>query len=218
MPPLYSLERIRQVYQRRLVLEVEEMGISGEAITGIYGPNGSGKSTLLRILALIEAPESGVVRFKGVPARPSDLSLRRRVTLLSQSPYLLKRSVLKNVGYGLKIRGARGRRRKSRRALEMVGLDPEEFGGRMWHELSGGEAQRVALAARLALEPEVLLLDEPTAYLDEESSEKIRSAALFARKEWGAALVLVSHDHDWLRSVCTKIWYMRKGRLAAETF
>lgn len=136
-----------------------------------------------------------------------------KVSLLAQSPYLLKRSVLGNVVYGLKIRGIADRKNKGREALRMVGLDPAEFAGRTWHELSGGEARRVALAGRLALEPRVLLLDEPTAYLDEESAEKIRSAVMLAREQRQTAIVLVSHDYAWLSTSCERILQIHRSRL-----
>ena len=216
MPPLYQLENIRQVYAQRVAIDIPRLTVKGGEIVGIYGPNGSGKSTLLRIMGLVEFPVQGRLLFRGEPASPSDLHSRRKVTLLSQSPYLLKRSVLGNVSYGLKIRSIADKKDKAREAMAMVGLDPREFSGRMWYELSGGEAQRVALAARLVLEPEALLLDEPTAYLDEKSAEKIRSAALFAREKWGTALILVSHDHAWLGSVCERILHMHQGRLKAS--
>ena len=213
MTPLYTLENVKQTYAQREVLHIERLLLHPGEIIGLYGPNGSGKSTLLRILALVESPAAGRINFEGRPAHPNDLASRRKVTLLSQSPYLLKRSVLGNVVYGLKIRGIPDRKSKAREALRMVGLDPAEFAGRMWHELSGGEAQRVALAGRLALEPRVLLLDEPTAYLDDQSAEKIRSAALFARKQWQTALVLVSHDYAWLSTSCERILQIHRGRL-----
>ena len=216
MRPLYELENIRQIYARRVVLEIDRMVVYPGEIIGISGPNGSGKSTLLRILALLESPVRGRVFFAGRPANPNDLQSRRQVTLLSQSPYLLKRSVLGNVSYGLKIRGITGKKEKARAALSMVGLDPQEFAGRMWYELSGGEAQRVALAARLAIQPGALLLDEPTAYLDEDSAERIRSAALYAGKKWNTALILVSHDNAWLGSVCQRILRMRRGCLQSS--
>ncbi|MBS3731503.1 MAG: ABC transporter ATP-binding protein [Desulfobacterales bacterium] len=216
MPPLYELENIRQVYARRVVLEIDQMVVYPGEIIGLSGPNGSGKSTLLRILAMLESPVRGRIFFSGRPANPNDLQSRRQITLLSQSPYLLKRSVLGNVSYGLKLRGITGKKEKARAALSMVGLDPQEFAGRMWYELSGGEAQRVALAARLAIRPGALLLDEPTAYLDEYSAERIRSAALYAVEKWNTALVLVSHDHAWLGSVCQRILQMHRGRLQAS--
>ncbi len=213
MPPLYELDNIRHIYGRRTVIEIKRLQFNPGEIVGIHGPNGSGKSTLLRVLGFIEAPSRGQIFFEGKPAHPNDLRCSRRATLLPQAPYLLKRSVLSNVAYGLKIRGISDKKKKAHEALTMVGLDPGTFSGRMWYALSGGEAQQVALAARLVLRPKVLLLDEPTAYLDENSSGKIRSAALFARQKWGTALILVSHDQAWLNSVCQRRLKMLRGRL-----
>jgi tungstate transport system ATP-binding protein len=92
-----------------------------------------------------------------------------------------------------------------------LGLDPDTFARRQWDELSGGEAQRVALAARLVLNPRVLLLDEPTASVDARSSELIRSASLRARNDWGTTLVIASHDREWLYDVCDEVLHLFKG-------
>jgi tungstate transport system ATP-binding protein len=100
-----------------------------------------------------------------------------------------------------------------RRALEKVGLDPTRFSQRSWRELSGGEAQRVALAARLVLKPKVLLLDEPTANVDRESSELILRAVLDARNQWGTTLIIISHQLTWLRQIADHILALDYGRL-----
>jgi tungstate transport system ATP-binding protein len=100
-------------------------------------------------------------------------------------------------------------------ALALVGLDPGRFAGRMWHQLSGGEVKRVALAARLALHPRVLLLDEPTANLDRDSAELVRRAVLAARERHGTTLVISGHDQIWLRAICDDILWLRDGSLAA---
>jgi NAD(P)-dependent dehydrogenase (short-subunit alcohol dehydrogenase family) len=99
-------------------------------------------------------------------------------------------------------------------ALLKVGLDPARFSHRSWRELSGGEAQRVALAARLVLEPKVLLLDEPTASVDRESSELILRAALDARDRWGTTLIIISHQLTWLRQIADRILSMDYGKLS----
>lgn len=211
--PLYSLVKIRQTYAGRTVLDVDRLDIHGRTITGVIGPNGSGKSTLMRILAFIEEPAEGRLTFQGHAWPRVDLAARRQVTMLAQEPYLLKRSVQGNVAYGLKVRGMSDIRSRVDRALEQVGLHPDRFAHRSWRELSGGEAQRVALAARLALQPKVLLLDEPTASVDRESSELIRNAALDARNRWGATLVIISHRLDWLHHVADRILSMDYGRL-----
>ncbi|MFP3927754.1 MAG: energy-coupling factor ABC transporter ATP-binding protein [Desulfobacteraceae bacterium] len=211
--PLYKLENVRQVYSGATVLELDRLEIEASTIIGVIGPNGSGKSTLMRILAFVEAPAAGSVVFRGLPLSRVGLEVRRRVTMLSQEPYLLKRSVRANVGYGLKVRGERGILSRVDKALRQVGLAPERFAHRSWRELSGGEAQRVALAARLVIRPEVLLLDEPTASVDRESSKLIQDAALDARNRWGATLIVISHHIEWLRQVADRIISMDYGRL-----
>ncbi|MFH1138182.1 MAG: ATP-binding cassette domain-containing protein [Pseudomonadota bacterium] len=211
--PLFSLENIRQEYNGRTVLALGDLKIEPREIIGLCGPNGSGKSTLLRILAFFEDPVAGRVFFRGEHLTSRDGKVRREITLLSQEPYLLKRSVWSNVGYGLKIRGEKGSGEKIRQSLEMVGLDPVKFGRRAWFELSGGEAQRVALAARLVIRPRVLLLDEPTASLDPENAVLIQKAALQAREIWGTTLVVVSHNHAWLESMADRVFMLSHGRM-----
>ncbi len=199
---IYQLKGIRHYYGDTKVLDIPEMSIKPGTITGILGPNGSGKSTLLKLLAFVQKPSHGQVFYKGQAEHPFSQNVRSKVTLLTQKPYLLKRSVFENVIYGLKIRKELDRlEHRVYKALTRVGLDPEIFAQRMWHELSGGEAQRVALAARLILKPDVLLLDEPIASVDADSAARIRKAALEAKKELGTTLVIVSHDKLWLNSI-----------------
>ncbi|MDZ7698536.1 MAG: ABC transporter ATP-binding protein [Deltaproteobacteria bacterium] len=213
---MYHLEGVRQVYGGRRVLDVDRLSIHAQSITGLIGPNGSGKSTLMRILAFVEAPASGRLTFQGLPLSQVGLDARRQVTMLSQEPYLLKRSVQGNVSYGLKLRGISDTRVRVHQALKQVGLDPVRFAHRSWRELSGGEAQRVALAARLALRPKVLLLDEPTASVDRDSSRLIQRAALNARNQWGGTLIVISHQLEWLGRVADRILHMDYGRLVED--
>jgi tungstate transport system ATP-binding protein len=211
---LYRIQNIDHYYDDKQVLSIEDVSIPAATITGLIGPNGSGKSTLLKLLAFLEEPSNGAILFKGKKVVPFDDAVRYRVTLLTQEPYLMRRSVFDNVVYGLKIRGATGDLRELvAAALGQVGLDPENFAGRKWSALSGGEAQRVALAARLVLKPEVLLLDEPTASVDAHSARLIRKASLHARKEWGATLVVATHDWQWLYETCDSVLHLLHGRL-----
>jgi tungstate transport system ATP-binding protein len=210
--PLIALDNIRQRYSGRTVLEIDHLEFAEGSITGLAGPNGSGKSTLLRMLAFLDSPAQGTISFLGRPA-PARSGVNRQVTLLVQEPYLLKRTVFANVAYGLRIRSKNDIPAKVARALEIVGLDPAIFAKRQWFELSGGEVQRVALAARLALKPKLLLMDEPTASLDAKSAELIHNAALSARDEYGASLVIASHDMAWLEAVTDHIHHLENGRL-----
>ena len=214
-PPVYKIDNLVHSYNHKPVLEIDRLTVEPAAILGLVGPNGSGKSTLLKLMAFIFKPTRGKIMFRGRPALPFDEAVRSQVTLLTQEPYLMKRTVFNNVAYGLKVRGAHeNRQRPVNEALEMVGLDPGSFSRRQYEELSGGEAQRVALAARLVLRPKVLLLDEPTASVDAASSERIRSASLRARDEWGTTLVIASHDREWLFDVCDEVVHLFKGKLA----
>jgi tungstate transport system ATP-binding protein len=211
--PIYRIENLVHRYNGRAVLAVDRLAIEPASIVGLAGPNGSGKSTLLKLLAFIQRPTEGRVYFDGEPAAPFDEAVRFQVTLLTQEPYLMKRSVSKNIAYGLKIRREGKRLHASvGDALAMVGLDADIFAGRQWDQLSGGEAQRVALAARLVLRPRVLLLDEPTASVDAASSELIRAASLRARSEWGTTLVIASHDRQWLYDICDNVIHLFKGK------
>ncbi len=210
--PIYRIESLVHRYHSDPVLAVDRLDIEPASILGLVGPNGSGKSTLLKLMAFIFRPTQGRILFDGKPAFPFDESVRFLVTLLTQDPYLMKRSVFKNIAYGLKVRGTREDWGPPvHDALAMVGLDPDTFARRQWDELSGGEAQRAALAARLVLKPRVLLLDEPTASVDAASSELIRAASLRARSEWGTTLVIASHDREWLYDVCDEVIHLFKG-------
>jgi tungstate transport system ATP-binding protein len=210
---LFRLEGVEQQYGGRTVLRVESLTIAENSIIGLTGHNGSGKSTLLRILAFLEDPSEGRVFFRGKPCFARHDAIRKKVTLLPQEPYLLKRSVGANVAYGLRVRGETDASLKIAEALDMVGLPAERFAKRSWHELSGGEAQRVVLATRLVLRPAVLLLDEPTTSLDAESTHLIKKASIAARRDWNTTLVIACHDMPWLESVCDSILVLDNGRV-----
>jgi tungstate transport system ATP-binding protein len=182
---------------------------------GIVGPNGSGKSTLLKLAGFVEKPSAGMIRFDGLPGEPFDSRIRRRICLMPQEPFLLKRTVFSNVAYGLRVRNDRSRLElRVHQALAWVGLSAHDFADRPWFALSGGEAQRVALAARLVLKPDALLLDEPTANVDAFSSQLIKEAALRAREEWGTTLLIASHDQPWLYESADSLLQLFDGRVA----
>lgn len=213
--PAYHISDLEHRYNRHPVLSIEELLIRPASITGLIGPNGSGKSTFLKLLAFIESPTAGRIVYRDAPLQPfADAVRRDRITMLTQEPYLLKRSVADNIAYGLKIRGETEQLTdRVAQALNWAGLEAGAFLKRPWYELSGGEAQRVALAARLVLKPRVLLLDEPTANVDADSAWLIKDASLKARKEWGTTLVIASHDWHWLYEICDGVLHFFAGRV-----
>lgn len=197
MSLLYEGYGLQRRYGARLALHLPELHVRRGRVLAITGPNGSGKSTLLRMLAFLEAPDAGTLRFHGAQG----VAPRLQATLLLQEPYLLKCSVFDNVAYGLRMRGQTANLSAVvETALSTVGFSPESMRQRQWRELSGGERQRVSLAARLALQPLALLLDEPTSNLDVQSAVTIQKAVRHA-VENGATVVVASHDHHWLEEL-----------------
>jgi tungstate transport system ATP-binding protein len=195
---MYRLDSIRKCYGSIVALDIEELTIGEGRIYTLMGANGAGKSTLLNILAFLSPPTSGEIFYSGKRVDWHHGSVeehRRKVTLLHQSPYLFGGTVYDNVAFGLKARGIRGEEQQRRvdKALDTAGLPG--FRDRKARELSGGEAQRVAMARALALEPEVLLLDEPLANIDRETTGSLETviASLPAR---GTTVVLITHDPD----------------------
>lgn len=215
MEPVLSLRNIEHP-QGNFTLAIERLDLHSGRIYALSGPNGSGKSTLLRILALLQAPQRGELRFAGEPVRGerSRRKLRRQVTLVHQSPYLFSGSVEQNLAFGLRLRGIRGEERHCRVAEALTALGLRGFESRPVRALSGGEAQRVALARALALRPAVLLLDEPTAGLDAEQ--------LAGFEEWlttlpqtGITVVLSTHDPNQPMRLGSEVVRLRQGQIEA---
>ena len=205
---LYEAHNLVQRYNGREALNVPHLVIAQGETVFLTGPNGCGKSTLLRLLAFLERPAAGVLRFAGAAEG------RKEATLLLQDPYLLHMSVFNNVLLGLKFRNPRvghapvhapdqlaDMRQIFESCMKAAGFDdPWKFADRGPRELSGGERQRVALAARLALRPRVLLLDEPTANVDAASARAL-SVAIQTCKANGITVVCATHDPALLRAI-----------------
>ena len=184
----------------------------------LTGRNGSGKSTLLRILAGLEAADAGQLSHGGAVVDATALpgsyprSWRRRVAYLHQHPFMFRGSVHFNAAYGLRAMGLWSAESEAQVAgmLEWAGLG--STGAQPAHWLSGGERQRLALARALLLEPEWLLLDEPTSNLDGEAREKVLALIdELMRQQRG--LVVVTHDRDLLHARDFRRLKLADGRL-----
>jgi putative ABC transport system ATP-binding protein len=175
--------------------------------TAVVGPSGSGKSTLLRLLNRLADPDEGVVRFHDTDVRELDpLDLRRRVGLVPQLPAPVPGTVADNIAYGPRLRGQEV---DPGPPLVLAGLDAS-FAERDASKLSVGEQQRVMLARALALEPEVLLLDEPTASLDSVATSAVEDALLHLH---GVSLVLVTHDRAQAERLADRTIELEAGRV-----
>ena len=198
MTELYRLRSVTKRYGSNVAVAIDTLTIDAGRLYTLTGANGAGKSTLLGILAFLTPPTTGEIFYAGERIDwKGDIvaNRRRKVTLLHQSPYLFVGTVFRNVAYGLKARGIAGdaSHRAVTRALETVGL--ERFRDRDARELSGGEAQRVAMARALALDPEVLLLDEPLANIDRETAGLLE-AVIASLPSRGTTVVMTTHDPD----------------------
>lgn len=216
MKILYHLDSIRKNYGQRTVLDIPDLPIHAGKLYLLTGANGSGKSTLLSILALLSAPTSGTVTFGDQPVswqNGSLLAARRRVTLLHQAPYLFNESVHANVAFGLRARGISGSEQQQliEQALAMVELSG--FQKRKARELSGGEAQRVAMARALAIRPEVLLLDEPLANVDRDMA-LLLECLIASLPEQGTSVIMTTHDPGQPERLACERIHLVAGRLA----
>jgi tungstate transport system ATP-binding protein len=214
--PVFLLRGIEKRYNGQLVLDLPHLELLPGHIYSLAGPNGAGKSTLLQILALLLPPSRGEMLFAGERVVWNGRSLARQrsaVTLVHQSPFLFDRPVYQNVAFGLKVRGVRGveQHRRVASALAAVGL--EGFAERRARELSGGEAQRVAMARALVLEPRVLLLDEPTANIDRAHIASIEKLVASLPNR-GTLVVIATHDPGQAVRLGSEQLLMENGRLA----
>ena len=193
--PMIRVEGLRKSYGQAIVLDIEGLDFHAKKIYALVGPNGAGKTTLFNILGLLQRPDAGKVFFRGRPLNgKAPLNTRRKIALLSQDPYLFHGTVFDNIAYGLKLRskGKRAIEGKVHAALELVGL--EGLACRKADQLSGGEVQRVALARALALEPEVLLLDEPTANIDQSNVNSFEELIKKIHSESNTTIIFTTHD------------------------
>ena len=206
---LYQLRDIQHRYGDRTVLDLPALDIQRGKILAIVGPSGSGKSTLLRLLQFLEAPTNGSISFDGdiIDGRAA-LDIRRRIATVFQHPALLDRSVYDNVAYGLRLRGQRDANERIMAALDRVGL--REYARSRARTLSGGESQRVALARAIVLQPEALLLDEPTANLDPYNVSVIED---LIRSHGAMTLVLVTHNIFQAKRLADRVGLLLGGRL-----
>lgn len=197
MPPILEIQDLLIERNRRPVLEVSRLDVLEKETLAVIGPNGAGKSTLLLALSRLIRPTQGTIHFQGQPVtRQSELAYRRRLGLVLQNPLLLDTSVYNNVATGLRFRG-----RPTKQVQPLVDEWLERLGvahlrQRHARSLSGGEAQRVSLARAFALEPDILLLDEPFSALDAPTRARLLEDFHALLNTTAITTVFVTHDMD----------------------
>ncbi len=210
------LSDISRSYEGRGVLKGCSWSFDKEGIHVIMGANGCGKSTLLRICALLEEPDSGeVLFFSGEERLRKDKGLMRRMTLVLPRIGLFNATVFSNVAFGLRIRGERGRvlREHVMEALEFVGLSHKAEQNTL--TLSSGESQRAGIARALAIRPEILFLDEPTASIDTENTAIIEAILAGLKDLGGRTIVMTTHDRAQAERLGDSLLFLREGCLEA---
>ncbi len=207
------LQDISRFYGAVRALDGLSLDIAPGELVALLGPSGCGKTTALRILAGFESADSGSVTVDGrdisqIPAAKRDMGM------VFQSYSLFPNmSALDNVGFGLRMRKQRGSDRNRRAAdlLDMVGLTDQAK--KYPHQMSGGQQQRVALARALAIEPRVLLLDEPLSALDAKVRLQLREQIRTLQQRLGTTTLFVTHDQEEALSMADRVGVMRDGRL-----
>ena len=208
-----SLRSLTRVFGATRALDEMSLDIAPGELVALLGPSGCGKTTALRIVAGFEYADSGEVLIdgwdvSGVPAS------RRDMGMVFQSYSLFPNmNALDNVAFGLRMHkvGGADRRKRAAELLDMVGLAPQA--GQYPHQLSGGQQQRVALARALAIEPRVLLLDEPLSALDAKVRLQLREQIRTLQQRLGTTTLFVTHDQEEALSMADRVGVMRSGRL-----
>ncbi len=192
---MLSLRDVEHTYGGRRVLAIPELDLAPGSVAAVVGPNGAGKSTLLRVLACVETPAKGTVLLDGRPLRSAADRRRARlkITLVEQRPLLFAGTVRRNLEYALALHRARGAEATTRSGEALARLGVGELLERDARALSEGEVQKVAIARALALQPDVLLLDEPASAADASSAAALYRV-LDTERRRGVALCFASHQ------------------------
>ncbi|PVG84299.1 ABC transporter ATP-binding protein [Nocardioides gansuensis] len=209
-----AVSALTKTYGARVAVDEVDLSL-GSGIIGVLGPNGAGKTTLLRMLATVLAPDKGTISLNGLDPRvPAErVEIRRRLGFLPQSSELYPNfTPLELVDYVAVLKEHTDRdwrRREATRVLEAVGLADRMH--QKIRTLSGGMQQRVALAAALLGDPELLVLDEPATGLDPEQRLELRS--LLARSAGRGTVILSTHNTAEVAALCQRVLVMREGRI-----
>jgi len=206
---------VYRAHDGRAVIKQFNLKVRKGQVLAVIGPNGVGKTTLLRMMALLDKPTDGEIYYKGEKVDDSNAkAIRGKVTMVFQRSVNFNKTVYKNVAYGLQLKKMSENeiRRRVMQALDLVGM--KKFVDRRSKKLSGGEQQRVAIARALVLEPELLLLDEPTANLDPKNTLGIERIISEIKKR--ATVVIATNNPFQASRLSDRVACLLNGRLIGE--
>lgn len=211
-----SLQNIRMEFGTYTALHDLTLDITAGEFLVLLGPSGCGKTTLLSLLGGFLSPTTGRVMIGGRDVTALAPKDRPTTTMFQDYALFPHMTLADNIGFGLRMRGT-GRRARAARAAEMLALvGLPEMGARYPHELSGGQRQRVALARALAVDPEVLLLDEPLGALDLKLRRQMQDELKTIQRRIGTTFVHVTHDQEEAMAIADTIVVMQAGRIADQ--
>lgn len=213
---ILEISDLKKKYNSKFCLDVNNLYAGKGKILTIIGPNGSGKSTLIRLINLLERPDEGKIYFNGHEITNGEVSqaeVRKKMAVVFQEPLLFNTSVYSNIIMGLKIRKIKLSGVKDRIDYFTGKLKITDLLNRSTKNLSGGEKQRVSLARALVLDPELLLLDEPLANIDQSSRESLRADLFGVLRGYGKSVVYVTHDRNEAMVLADDIAVMDRGKI-----
>jgi len=205
-----QIKGLKQYYDDQLVLDIEDFHIPEKTFLGIIGSNGAGKSTLAKIIANIEEASTGEVLYNGSSFTPE---LLKDMTLVFQKPYLLRTTVYHNIAYPLQLRKVAKEEIHRRVMTMMEEMEIVHLKDQKAWTLSGGEAQKVALARGLIFKPSLLILDEFTANIDPASILVLEKNIFNYHTKYSPTIIMVTHNLHQAKRLCSHVAFMNRGQI-----
>jgi tungstate transport system ATP-binding protein len=217
MSKVIEIEDMTLVLGGRKILNIPYFCVEAEEAISFMGPNGAGKSSLMLIMATLLEPTTGTVHLFGKKIKEQTLlDLRRRMAMVFQKPMMLDLTVLENVEVGLKFRNMKRKERKRQVEPWLEKLSIAHLARQRARSLSGGEAQRVAIAQALVLQPEIIFFDEPFSNLDKDTRQELMEDLTGLLRQQKITTVMVSHHKREALTLTDTIYYMEDGEIVNQ--